>query len=273
MINRHIFPTKKSCNSSDECSHSSCGGLCCTRIENLSVKVPELQILEDINIHIHCGQFTSIIGPNGAGKSTLLKAILGEIKYSGNLKFCSEDNKHMITPKIGYVPQKLAIDKDSPCSVLDIFLACSSGTPVCFIKPASKKKTVLDILDRVQAVHLANRRLSELSGGEIQRILLGLALVPIPNLLLLDEPVSGVDKNGAELFYKIVSEVRKKYDLSIIMVSHDLEKVRRYADKVVLLNRTILCQGTPKEVFDSEAFKNAFTFTRIYSKDGGDIDV
>ena len=253
----------------DKCKVDNCKGLCCTQIENLSVKLPDIDILNNINIHIHCGQFTAIIGPNGAGKSTLLKAILGEIKYTGALKFCSENDNNLVNPRIGYVPQKLKIDGDSPCSVFDLFLACTSRSPVCFSKNEIKKKFIIDTLRKVQAHHLANRRIASLSGGELQRILLGLALIPVPNLLLLDEPMSGVDKKGTDLFYSIVSDIRKKFDLSIIMVSHDLDQVRTYADKVILLNKTILCQGRPEYVFENSAFKKTFSYKSLFDLQGG----
>ena len=242
------------------CNHLSCGGLCCTQIQGLNVTTRSVKILQDINIHMHCGQISTIIGPNGAGKSTLLKAILGEIKYSGHLYFCSEKNEHYITPKIGYVPQSLAFGKDTPCSVSDLFYACTRKSPVCFKNSNRNTERMFNILNKIQASHLIDRKLSDLSGGELQRILLGLALSPLPNLLLLDEPVSGVDKKGSELFYKIVSDLRENFDLSIIMISHDLSDVYQYSDKVILLNRRILKQGSPKDVFDSPEFKSTFSY-------------
>jgi zinc transport system ATP-binding protein len=247
----------------NQISCSSCSGLCCTKIENFSVNAGKNNILKDINLHIHCGELTAIIGPNGAGKSTLLKALLGEYRYSGSITFHSEDDSLLSKPSIGYVPQNLFIDNDSPCTVSDFIYASISQFPVFAIKHTNKKNNIMEILGKIDAAHLLNHRLRDLSGGELQRVLLGLALIPIPNLLLLDEPVSGIDKNGLILFYDIISQIRKKYDLSVIMISHDFENVFKYADRVVLINKEMLSYGTPSAVFSSEAFAKTFNYSSI----------
>ena len=235
-----------------QCSTCSCG-LCCTKIQNFGVIRSRIEILKDINLHIHCGDLTAIIGPNGAGKSTLLKAILGEIPHTGDIKFLDAKNKHTGRPVVGYVPQKLDFDYGSPTSVQDVFSAMHTNRPVWFSHSKNIRKNAHESLARVQADHLINRRIGALSGGELQRVLLALALDPIPDLLLLDEPVSGIDQNGLKLFYKTVSELRENYDLSIILVSHDLNLVAQYADRVVYLDdKTVACCGTPKEVFNNQ---------------------
>lgn len=240
-----------------------CGGLCCTKIENFGVRKGTLDILENVNIHIHCGEMTAIIGPNGAGKSTLLKALLGEIPHTGELKFMGSGGVRSDKPVIGYVPQHLDFDPGTPTSVLDIFIASCSARPAWLFKPSNIKKRATEGLSKVKAEHLINRRLGALSGGELQRVLLALALDPVPNLLLLDEPVSGVDQGGLELFYNTVSELRSNYDLTIILVSHDLELVAKYADRVVLLNRTVITSGTPKQVFNDERTLKIFGIPRF----------
>ncbi len=232
--------------------NSNCCGLCCTRIEDFSVTIGKNKILENVSLHIHCGELTAIIGPNGAGKSTLLKAILGETKHTGELKFMDAKGMHSGNPLIGYVPQHLSFDLSTPASVLDFSVACRTRIPTWLTVSKRMKNMVYESLVRVKAEHLMNRRLGALSGGELQRVLLALALDPIPDLLLLDEPVSGIDQNGLELFYNTVSELRKKYDLSIILVSHDLAPVSKYADRVILLNRTVVSNGTPQMVFNDE---------------------
>jgi zinc transport system ATP-binding protein len=228
-------------------------GLCCTRIENFGVTLGQYEILRGVNLHIHCGDLTAVIGPNGAGKSTLLKAILGETPHSGSLSFLDEKNRHTDRPQIGYVPQKLDFDASSPTSVFDLFASALSNEPVWLLHAKKARKAILESLTGVEAAHLIDRRLGALSGGELQRVLLALALSPVPDLLLLDEPVSGIDHNGLKLFYKTVSDLRRNYDLSIILVSHDLDLVAQYADRVILLNnKTIECAGTPQEVFSNE---------------------
>ena len=239
-------------------SADECAKVCCTKIEHFSVKTGALTIFEDVNIHVHCGQLTALIGPNGAGKSTLLKAILGEVAHTGSLHYVDAKNQHTGHPIIGYVPQYLTFDVTAPTSVIDLFMACLSNQPVWLFSSDKIRQRVINGLKRVQAEHLIDRRLGALSGGELQRILLALALDPIPDLLLLDEPVSGVDQNGLDLFYDIVVNLKASEDMAIILISHDLEQVAKHADQVVLLNKKILASGTPEEVFSNEKMKRIF---------------
>lgn len=239
-------------------SADECAKVCCTKIENFGVKAGALTIFEDVNIHVHCGQLTALIGPNGAGKSTLLKAILGEVEHSGNLHYVDAKDRHTGHPVIGYVPQYLTFDVTAPTSVIDLFMACLSNRPVWLFSSRKIRQRVIDNLRRVKAEHLIDRRLGALSGGELQRILLALALDPIPDLLLLDEPVSGVDQNGLDLFYDIVVELKASEDMAIILISHDLEQVAKHADQVVLLNKRVLAAGTPEEVFSNDKMKRIF---------------
>lgn len=234
-----------------QCNSCTCG-LCCTKIQNFGVTRNKVEILKNVDLHIHCGDLTAIIGPNGAGKSTLLKALLGEIPHSGELIFLDAKNERTGRPLIGYVPQKLDFDYSSPMSVFDLFASAHTGIPVWFTHSKRLRQSVQESLKKVQVDHLIDRRLGALSGGEIQRVLLALALDPIPDLLLMDEPVSGIDQNGLQMFYETVSELRRNYDLSIILVSHDLNLVAQYADRVVFLNnKTIESCGTPQEVFNN----------------------
>lgn len=243
---------------SGTCCESDCHRLCCTKVENFSVTLGNKNIFHDVNLHIHCGELTALIGTNGSGKSTLLKAILGEVQHSGSLEYLDVKGIRTGHPLIGYVPQYLTFDAGTPTSVFDLFMACLTKTPSWLFAPRHLRARVAKSLEKVKAGHLIDRRLGALSGGELQRILLALALEPTPDLLLLDEPVSGIDKNGLELFYTIVSDLRKNYDLSIILVSHDLDLVARYADRVVLLEGTILCNGTPQEVFADQETRKIF---------------
>ena len=255
-----IMNSRKVCN---KCIN----GLCCTEINNLSIKKGNQEILKNINLHIHCGELTAIIGKNGAGKSTLLKAILGENKYSGGLSFKSQTKELNKKPIIGYVPQKLDFDITSPISVMDIFCAAINNR-ASFLPPnINTINQVLEILEKVNAKHLINRKVGHLSGGELQRVLLALSLEPLPDILLLDEPVSGVDQNGMQLFYELVSKLRHEYDLSIILVSHDLDLVYKYADRIAFLNnKTIECIGTPQEVFSNKNVLDTFGLNMTINK-------
>jgi len=226
-------------------------------------------ILEDVNLHLHCGNLTAIIGPNGAGKSTLLKAILGEIRHSGQLIFESTSGGKA-NPRIGYVPQNLNFDNGTPTSVLDLFKICRSRFPAWLSGNKRMEKHAAEQLSLFGAEKLIHRRLGALSGGELQRVLLALALDPVPNLLLLDEPVSGVDQSRLEQFYELLSSVRKKYDLTVILVSHDLDLVAKYADSVVLLNRTVLAQGSPAEVYSTPEMGKIFGSAWCMANQKGD---
>jgi zinc transport system ATP-binding protein len=248
-------------------TQSKACGLCCTKLESFGVTIGKTEILRDINLHIHCGELTALVGPNGAGKTTLLKAILGEVPHTGTLKFLDTKDCHTRKPMVGYVPQKLEYDPGAPISVLDLFSAGTSRRPAFWGHSRRQREHAAASLSVTKADHLLERRLGDLSGGELQRVLLAQALEPCPDLLLMDEPVSGVDPHGRELFYNMVSNLRQHYDLSIILVSHDLSLVSRHADRVVFLDHTLLCEGTPEEVFTNEIILR--TYGSIYKESLG----
>ena len=233
-------------------------GLHCTKINNISVKFGNDVILKNVSIHIHCGELTVIIGRNGAGKSTLLKAILGEVEHKGNIIFTDEKDNLTKKIKIGYVPQKLNIEKHMPTTVFDMFASCISYIPVFMKKDKKIYKEIKEHLKIFGVDRLIDKSIGDLSGGELQRVLIAMATKPIPNLLILDEPVSGIDKNGIRDFYQILNRLKAEYDMSIILVSHDLELANQYADRVILLDNEVIKEGTPQEVFESLEFKNRF---------------
>ena len=235
----------------------SCGHSCCLRVENLSVQIGTDSILKDMNLHVHCGEMVALIGPNGAGKSTFLKAVLGQREFTGTIAF-SEPGQRSKKPRIGYVPQSPAFDPSDPVSVADLFACCMSKRPAFLGLGKSMRELVLECLDRVHGKELIDKRIGTLSGGELQRVLLALALEPMPNILILDEPLSGVDIEGMENLMDMLDEIRETYDLSILMTTHDFSMLPRYADQVVLIDHGIKIQGTPKEVLESEEFYRAF---------------
>ena len=235
----------------------SCGHSCCLRVENVSVKIGADDILNNINLHVHCGEMVALIGPNGAGKSTFLKAILGQREFSGVIAF-SEPGQRSKKPRIGYVPQSPAFDPSDPVSVADLFACCMSRRPAFLGLGKPMRRTVLECLERVHGEDLIDKRVGTLSGGELQRVLLALALEPMPNILILDEPLSGVDIEGMENLMEMLDEIRELYDLSILMTTHDFSMLSRYADQVVLIDHGIRILGTPEEVLASEEFHQAF---------------
>ena len=234
------------------CSHS-----CCLRVEHLSVRIGGEEILHDINLHVHCGQMVALIGPNGAGKSTFLKAVLGQRDYQGVIAF-SEAGQRSKKPRIGYVPQSPAFDPSDPVTVADLFACCMSKRPAFLGLGKDMTQTVRECLSRVHGESLIHKRVGTLSGGELQRVLLALALEPLLNILILDEPLSGVDVEGMETLMDMLDEIRKTYDLSILMTSHDFSMLPRYADHVVLIDRQVRIQGEPTAVLSSPEFREAF---------------
>ena len=235
----------------------SCGDACCLRVQDLTVRIGTEQILQNINLHMHCGEMVALIGPNGAGKSTLLKAILGQRDYEGVIAF-SAPGERSRSPRIGYVPQSPNFDTADPISVADLFACCMSRRPAFLGLSKPMRATVLECLDRVHATDLIDKRVGTLSGGELQRVLLALALEPLPNILILDEPLSGVDVEGMHSLMDMLDEIRKEYDLSILMTTHDFSSLSRYADQVVLIDHTVIKKGTPEEVLNSLEFRTAF---------------
>ncbi len=236
------------------------GHFCCTRLLDLGVRLGGTTILEGINLHVHCGELTAIIGPNGAGKTTLLRAILGETRHSGQLIFrpsASPDQPQR--PRLGYVPQRLEFDRGAPLTVLDLFAVARGGLPVWLGASARTRLEARAALDHVGGAGLLNRRLGHLSCGQLQRVLLALALTPMPQLLLLDEPLAGLDRAGTAQFYEIVSGLRHSLDLSILLVSHDLQAAAAIADRMVFIHeRTIRAEGPPAAVLSQPLVRDCF---------------
>ena len=235
----------------------SCGHSCCLRIQNVSVKIGKDSILRDVNLHLHCGQIVALIGPNGAGKSTLLKAVLGEREYEGVISF-SVPGQRSRKAIIGYVPQSPNFDPGDPVTVSDLFACCMSRRPAFLGLNKATRAHILACLERVHGDDLIDKRVGTLSGGELQRVLLALALDPIPNILILDEPLSGVDVEGMETLVDMLDELRQDYDLSILMTTHDFAMLPRYADNVVLIDHAVVAQGAPGDVLNSEGFRRVF---------------
>ncbi|MCD8325021.1 MAG: metal ABC transporter ATP-binding protein [Clostridiales bacterium] len=255
-------------------------GLHCIRINDIGVTVGEQEILKNVNLHIHCGTLAAVIGKNGAGKSTLIRAILGDIPHTGSIEFSLSSHHHAETHipdtgtkqeatvlpdgkgmelKIGYVPQSLNIEKKTPISVYDMIACYQSRYPVFWKKSKSLNEKIRENLSVFQAEDLIDRQVCNLSGGELQRVLLSMAIMDQPDLLLLDEPVSGIDQNGMDVFYQTISDLKKNYDLAIILISHDLDYVAKYADQVILIDeKTVACQGSVRKVYESEAFARVF---------------
>lgn len=234
----------------------SCKNACCLQVRNLSVRFGNELVLDRVNLHMHCGQMAALIGPNGAGKSTLIRAILGQQEHTGEISFSAGGEKQAL--RIGYVPQSPSFDPGDPMSVLDLF-RCSISRAPAFLSPSKKlRHKVEDCLRKVHGEALIDRRVGALSGGELQRVLLALALEPMPHILILDEPLSGVDVEGMSTLMDMLDELRKTLDLSILLTTHDFSMLEKYVDTVFLLQKNVLFSGAPSLVLASDEFNEAF---------------
>lgn len=236
---------------------SGCAGLCCLKVQDLGVDMGSAEILQHVSFHLHCGEIVALIGPNGAGKSSLFKAILGQFPHTGTIEF-QRAGGDKTRPLIGYVPQSPAFDRGDPVSVFDFFAAAVDPWPVFLPAPRRLRARVKACLERVHGEQLIDKRMGALSGGELQRVLLALALEPLPHILILDEPLSGVDIDGERQLLDMLDEIRNRFDLSIFLSTHDFATLGQFADKVILLKNTVLEVGTPEEVLNSQAFKTVF---------------
>ena len=230
---------------------------CCTRIENLSVRLQNQLVLDKVNLHVNCRELLAIVGPNGAGKSTLLKAILGVVPYSGRIIWQIRGEKPA-SPRIGYVPQTLDFDREAPICTADFLSAAISRRPAWLGVAKAERKRIEACLEAVSAAHLIDKRLGDLSGGELQRVLLCLALQAAPDILLLDEPGTGIDARGIELFLSIVKKLRDTLDVAVLLVTHDLLGVAPHANRMLLLNRSVVAEGTPSDVLASQQMTDVF---------------
>ncbi|MCR5054287.1 MAG: metal ABC transporter ATP-binding protein [Lachnospiraceae bacterium] len=227
------------------------------KVNHLSVSFKDQEVLSDVNLHIHCGTLTAVIGRNGAGKSTFIRAILGEVPCEGEITFKNTENGAMRELRIGYVPQSINIEKSTPMDVYDLICSFVYKTPV-FIKSRKVEGEILSALKEFEADELIHKSIGTLSGGELQRVLLSMAVMAEPDLLLLDEPVSGIDKNGMDLFFKKMKYLKENHDMAVVLISHDLDYVAEYADKVILMDKSVLAEGSPREVYEGEEFKKVF---------------
>ena len=232
---------------------------CSVKIEELSVRKGSTEILNQVNLTANHGEILALIGRNGAGKTTLLKAILGQTPYTGRITYFNCQGKRIDRPRIGYVPQFLAFDRSTPVTVEDLFCANRSRIPVWMSHGKKRQKEAESLLEKVGGTGLFRKKLGALSGGELQRVLLAFALDPLPDLLLLDEPVSAVDRKGVGVFYDLVTSLRSEYHMPVILVSHDLGHVKKYASKAAFLqDGTVAMQNAVDKVLNNPQVREAF---------------
>lgn len=215
-------------------------------IENLTVKYPGVKALDNLNFSIEENDFLGIIGPNGAGKSTLFSCMLGLMQnYEGVIRFFGQNirKSRKYLYEIGYVPQKPVFERNFPATVQEI---------VRMGQRRGDKSRVDEVLQDVWIHELGHRRIGELSGGQQQRVFIAKALINKPKILILDEPVTGIDSQSTELFYGILRELNQKQKITIIWSSHDMDAVNNLANKVACLNRTLFFHGNSSDFFTNE---------------------
>ena len=216
-------------------------------IENLTVDYQGILALEKVNFSVESKDFLGIIGPNGAGKTTLFSCMLGLLdNYKGEIRFFGTSIKKSkkYLGQIGYVPQKPVFEKNFPATISEVV---EMG-----LTKNSKKDRIDEVLQKVWLHELSHRRIGDLSGGQQQRVFIAKALVNKPQVLILDEPVTGIDSQSKELFYQILHDLNQKENITIIWSSHDLDAVAKLASKVACLNRTLFFHGISEEFFHNE---------------------
>lgn len=220
------------------------------RVEHVSVTLGGRAILTDVCFQPAVGKLNAIIGPNGAGKTTLLRAILGLVPYTGTIEVGRTAEGSPL--QIGYVPQRLDFDRGMPMSVQD-FLCCGlQRRPLWLGQARHARRRAMQALARVGGRGWEDRSLGKLSGGQLQRVLLAMALTTDLDVLLLDEPVAGVDVSGEQLFCDLLGSLQREGRYTMLLVSHDLSIVTRHAEYVLCLNRSVQCQGATVETLNAE---------------------
>jgi zinc transport system ATP-binding protein len=226
-------------------------------IEKLSVDYAGIKALEDVSFGIAEGDFLGIIGPNGAGKSTLFRCMLGlHTQYDGTIKFFDQDirDSKRYLSQIGFVPQKPVVDRNFPATIREV---------VSMSQNSNDSKKVEEALQKVWMHELADRRIGDLSVGQQQRVFIAKALVNSPKILVLDEPVTGIDVYNQDLFFQILGELNTREKISIIWSSHDLDAVERLANKVACLNKTLFFHGISKEFFSDDEMLKKYSETSM----------
>ena len=216
-------------------------------IRDFGVRHGREALLEGVSLRVRRGSVHVLVGPNGAGKSTLISGILGRTPFSGTITA-----NWISSGRIGYLPQSFAVDRSLPITVSDFLALARQKRPVCLGIARHTQRRIETMLAAVGLEDLARRQLSVLSGGELRRVLLANAIDPTPELLILDEPSTGLDEMAAAKMEEILVELNQRSGTTILMVSHDLDQVRRLAERVTVLNRSVQADGPPAEILTAD---------------------
>jgi zinc transport system ATP-binding protein len=220
-------------------------------LQNVGVKLGGNVILSGVDFSASEKEIIALIGPNGAGKTMLIKAILGLVPSSGKIEIFGEE-RSLSVGKIGYVPQRFSFDRSFPITVHEFISLTAKG-----------ESDKMGILKEFGLERLHDRQIGSLSGGEMQRVLVARAVMDRPKLLLLDEATSGIDVEGVKDFYEMIEIARSRYGMTIVMISHEINAVYKFADRIVCLNRNMVCYGKPDEALTPE------TIEKLYGREVG----
>jgi zinc transport system ATP-binding protein len=218
-------------------------------VSNCAVVLDGQTLLSGVSFTVRKGEALAVIGPNGAGKTLLFKALLGLVPFCGTIAWQPD-------LRIGYVPQKFPVDKSVPLTIREFFLLKAKRfwfPDQAFLNHLSHKLSLVGLSQDV-----LERRVGELSGGQLQRLLIGWAMVDHPEVMLCDEPTAGIDVGFEETVYHLLQRLQKERNTTVLLISHELNIVYRYADQVLCLNREMLCHGKPNEVLNPQDLARLF---------------
>lgn len=231
-------------------------------LKDISFAYNEEQVLEAINLNVHQGDYLGIIGPNGGGKTTLIKIMLGLLKpISGKVYLFGQDiNNFKNWSKIGYVPQKAVnFDINFPATVYEVASMGRYGKKGLFHSLSVKDKAIIDeSLKQVEMLEYKDRIIGDLSGGQQQRVFIARALSAQPEVIFLDEPTVGVDVKTQESFYKLLKKLNQKLNLSLILISHDIDVVTHEATELACVNKTLIYNSNPQDFFKNEELQKLY---------------
>ena len=231
--------------------------------QQLGLSLGGVDILSGIDLTIPAGEIHCVIGPNGGGKTSFVRSLLGQMPHTGNIemRWNSDAKQHTI----GYVPQFLDFDKSLPVSVDDFMaMVCNHKRPAFAGFSRGKRELAERALERVGLAGKCKTQLGSLSGGERQRMLFAQALIPQPELLILDEPMTSLDNRGEEIFLSLIEELRSQ-GVTIVWIAHDLQQVRELAATISCIDRTLVYVGPPQPFLDSDTAAKLFRFTRPHA--------
>ncbi|NCN51118.1 MAG: hypothetical protein CO156_02435 [Candidatus Pacebacteria bacterium CG_4_9_14_3_um_filter_40_12] len=225
-------------------------------VTNLSVRYPteNSYAIEHVSFSMKKGTVGVLLGPNGSGKSTVIKALLGLVEYEGTVSIVGKHRKNT-HGHIGYVPQRYPIDRSIPITLHEFL---ELGLLNCDHSSKEKEKMILSVLKKVDLIDKKNERIADISGGQVQRLLLARALVHEPEILMLDEPEAGVDVEGERIFYELLTKLAKEDNVTVLLASHEIALVRQFADTVFCIKKNVVCAGKPEQVLTAEVFKQLY---------------